>query len=359
MSGSEFKYEFLLRNMSESLEILHVTKKGSSDIDDFETYYVNNAYAELFGIEDRDEFCGKKYMDAWPLVDNKWPESIIEAYKEQKTVKLDVYSLQFRRYLKATIMPVPDDYVALIVQDSTEEKKIQNKLFKNKEELQESKNDLRALFAKSQLAEANICRKIAGDIHDNIGFQLTNIKCNIKNLLESEIISDTERNILSVSLEELDSITSAIRSMIFNISSPILYEIGLGAAISKMGNDFFAPKGIKFDYSSSIEDSDVGMNLSVMMYQVTKELFNNIVKHAHATNVIVRLRIKNGNLVLVVEDNGIGFASDNVATGIGDKKFGLISIREKLRYLSGSFDVYSGEGAGCIIRITVPLKAVD
>jgi signal transduction histidine kinase len=86
-------------------------------------------------------------------------------------------------------------------------------------------------------------------------------------------------------------------------------------------------------------------------------LLTNVVKYAHAKRAELRLLIKEGAIIIDVEDDGTGFNVDQIETAASEQKgFGLFSIRERLRYFGGEMRIRSAIGQGTRIRLTIPTE---
>ena len=139
------------------------------------------------------------------------------------------------------------------------------------------------------------------------------------------------------------------------MSPPVLYELGLGAAIEWLGEQFQTRHGIICRVEASQNNAPLNVDIEVILFQVLRELLVNVVKHANATRVDVSLRRMGDRLSLQVGDDGDGFDAAAVVTGSGSGGFGLFNIRERLQLLGATFEIESGTGTR--VTITAPLAA--
>ena len=98
------------------------------------------------------------------------------------------------------------------------------------------------------------------------------------------------------------------------------------------------------------------MDMKIVLFQSTREILNNVVKHANAQHIDVRIWEENAYLWMEVEDNGIGFNADLNTEGTnGDGGFGLVNVKERLNQIEGLFDIQSYPGKGTRVRYAAPM----
>ncbi|MHC4286386.1 MAG: sensor histidine kinase [Planctomycetota bacterium] len=149
-----------------------------------------------------------------------------------------------------------------------------------------------------------------------------------------------------------------MRSLTFDLSSPILYEFGFEEAVTEWLNEQVEKKhGIATEFKDDGLPKPLDDDIRVIMFRNVRELLINVVKHAHASKVKVSVG-KVGDLIRVsVEDDGLGFEPAEAESMVTNKEaFGLFSIRERLEHLGGNLDIDSAPGCGCRITITSPLS---
>ncbi len=143
------------------------------------------------------------------------------------------------------------------------------------------------------------------------------------------------------------------RNLIFDLSPPVLYELGLGAAIEWLGEQFQERHGISCRVAADEGEAPLDIGIEIILFQALRELFANVAKHANATRVSVELRRLDDRLSLRVHDNGDGFDAAAVLTGSGSGGFGLFNIRERLQLLDATLEIESGTGTS--VTVTAPL----
>jgi signal transduction histidine kinase len=216
---------------------------------------------------------------------------------------------------------------------------------------------LRKLSSALVQTEERERRRIAVAIHDSIGQTLaaTKIKLGaIRSTLSSgELVGqlDETRDLISSAIQET-------RSLTFELSLPVLYEIGLQSALEWMAEQFQRKYGLRVIITGDGSDRWLDITYRVFLFQSIRELCFNVVKHAHATRVTVSIQ---GDAELIrcdVVDDGTGFdVKKHHRDGSADMGFGLFSIREQLRQYGGVLTLQTSPGGGTIVSLKLPPKA--
>ena len=231
---------------------------------------------------------------------------------------------------------------------------------KTKTALEENKalyqQQLRALVAELTLTEEHERRRIAGELHDRIGVSLATVKMFTEMLLHAspeKPFSKDPKEIASL----LDQIIQETRSLTFELSPPILYELGFKSAMSWLTEKFKEKYGLNVEYEDDGNDKPIGEAQKIVLFQSVRELLMNTVKHSKASRVIVSTKKEDDKMLISVEDNGVGFdASHFNEPEKLMKGFGIFHIKERITELGGEFRIESKPGASTKISLSVPLE---
>jgi signal transduction histidine kinase len=220
--------------------------------------------------------------------------------------------------------------------------------------------NLRSLASALSLAEERERRRLAVYLHDQIGHSLALANIRLGELKKS--VSGQCPEFPAGELEKTGSLLEqAIRdthSLTFKISSPILYELGLEAALEWLTEQVTKDHGIATRFITDGQPHPLDDDVRVILYQAVGELLVNVVKHAQAHNIEVSMRREGGYLKVEVGDDGVGFQMPRTEPRRRERGgFGLFSIRERLLPLGGLLEVQSAPGAGTHVILTVPLAA--
>ena len=198
-------------------------------------------------------------------------------------------------------------------------------------------------------------RKIAAELHDNIGQSLALMKMKLLVLRGDAIFSGFDKNLESV-ISLLEQTIQATRSLSFEINPPILHELGLVPTFQWLADRCKTLHEIKVVVD---EQSRVGMlseEVRGLMFTCTRELVFNSIKYADVKRIRIETGIDKNILYIRVIDKGNGFDAEEVLGSLyGERGFGLFSIRERVGLLGGQFKVESSPGKGTVAQITLPL----
>lgn len=140
----------------------------------------------------------------------------------------------------------------------------------------------------------------------------------------------------------------------FQLSPPVLYDLGLEPAVEELAIWLQRKNKIAIDVDWSEQPLPLSIELRIILFQSVRELLMNVIQHSQATRAEVSIWKKGDQLEITVEDNGVGFNSqtdpNQFRSGVG-----LLQIRERLRNIGGDFKIESGQGRGTRALIRVPL----
>jgi len=240
--------------------------------------------------------------------------------------------------------------ITSIVRNITERKKSEQKVL-------EHQDRLRSMASELSLAEERERRHIAEGLHDDIIQPLAflDIKLDsLKNSVRERGLTEP-CNQMQETIRELIRIT---RAFTFDLSSPVLYELGLEAAVEEwLATNIREKYEIETAFEDDGRSKPLDDDMRAFLFKAVKELLINVIKHAKASNVKVSIARDNNKINIRVEDNGTGFHPDREKDRFFHfSGYGLFSIRERLNYMRGSFNIESKPGQGTRVTLTAPLK---
>ncbi len=224
--------------------------------------------------------------------------------------------------------------------------------------LRKSEDRLRQLASEVQLTEERERRQIAGDLHDSIGSTLaiSNLKIELlsKKLKKSETIHD-----LTTVHQMIKEVIQQTRYLTFQLSPPVLYEMGLEAALSGLIEETERLHHLQTDFEDDHQEKYLEEDVRIHLFRSVRELIINIIKHADASKLKVMIRKVKSQIQIDVVDDGKGFELTEESISPDEKGgFGLFSIRERLRLLGGQLEIKSVLEEGTHVSIKAPLKNV-
>jgi signal transduction histidine kinase len=229
---------------------------------------------------------------------------------------------------------------------------------KTEQSLIKHQHQLRKLSSALVQTEERERRRISTAIHDGIGQTLAATKIKLgairSSLPSSELIGQLD--------EARDLITSAIqetRTLTFELSLPVLYEIGLKPALDWMAEQFHRKYGLRVMIDGDGCDGNLDVPDRVFLFQAVRELCFNVVKHAQATRAGVSIH-REGDAGIIrceVVDDGVGFeVKKDTQTANAEMGFGLFRIREQMRQCGGSLTLETNPGSGTRVVLRMPLN---
>jgi PAS domain S-box-containing protein len=250
-----------------------------------------------------------------------------------------------------------NDNLEIKVRERTEELSETNESLRVEVVNRKNSEELRsALLRKIVKTQEDERKRIAREIHDHIGQQMTGLKLKLNHLLSKY----EENSELTDQLTQLQSIASEIDSKVdflaWELRPSIIDDLGLTAALKKYVHEWTV------QFNIAAEFHQVGLNgdkllpeIEINLYRIGQEALNNIYKHAIATNVSVLLERRDKTVSLIIEDNGVGFDPDKCATLTGDDRgMGLLGMKERVELVGGSIEFESSTGKGTTIYARVP-----
>lgn len=222
-------------------------------------------------------------------------------------------------------------------------------------ELGKSRDQLRELSAHVETIRESERARMAREIHDDLGQTLTSLKIDL-DALKRRMTTAPES--LPKCIEIIDTMKAQVattvqttRRLMTELHPAILEDLGLHAAIEWLIFDFTRRTGIRCSLESS-DQLNVGTEHATALFRVVQECLTNIVRHANASQVNVRLKTTDGIMSLEVNDNGSGFAIGN---GRKPGKFGILGMKERLVLLNGELEVQSTPARGTRVIATIPI----
>lgn len=217
-------------------------------------------------------------------------------------------------------------------------------------------DDLRALAAELGLAEERERRRVAAMLHDTVVQQLVSAKLTLGIARESKADLEREARLQEVS-DLLQEGLSNSRSLMYELSTSALYEIGFEQAVRALCDRFEEQAGLKVSFSDDRQPCPLGTDLKIMLFLDVRQLLTTATTEAHATEASVSLARAGDDIEITVADNGAVRVADEGTEGQAPLTGrGLYSISERLRYFGGAVKVAPRPGGGSIVTLRAPLE---
>jgi PAS domain S-box-containing protein len=232
----------------------------------------------------------------------------------------------------------------VIIREISEQKRMEAALRMSSEQMRNFATRLEAVREEERT-------RVAREIHDELGQALTVLKLDLSWLQSKNADAAVMRKKMKSMITQVDNTIDSVRRISSQLRPPILDDLGLIPAIEWHVKDFRKRTGIRTKIVSNVEDLDLTLESSAVIYRVLQEALTNIVRHAKASRVWVRLNLTGGLLRIVIEDNGLGMIETK---HLESKSLGIIGMKERISRLGGDFNISSEPGAGTRLDVLIP-----
>ncbi len=196
-------------------------------------------------------------------------------------------------------------------------------------------------------------RRIAGELHDGLGQNLVLIRnraeLGIRQLRPPPALEEQLREISSAAAQSLEE----VRSTAHALRPYELERLGLTRAIEDVAQKAEGTSSIKFACDMDRIDGVFPQEVEIVLFRIVQEALNNVLRHAHASEVIIELKREAGWLRLTVLDNGCGFGA---AGSVGKVGFGLANMAARTKMIGGKLHIESASGRGTALTVRLPMK---
>jgi PAS domain S-box-containing protein len=339
----------------------------------------NRAFLDIFGISDVNKIRGfqlfkdpnitddvKAILRRGEIVKYESPFDFekVNQNKHYKTTRSGIIQIDVAI---ATLLTAEKNIIGYLihVQDITERKQAQDYVLKAKDELEaqvlqrtssleRSNKELRLLASRLTLAEERERRRIAQQLHDRIGQSMSLVSIQLGRIINFST-SDISVQRLKEIQNNIKEILNETRVFVFEISPAVLYDFGLEIALERLTTMLGQRHDIRINYKDDSKEKQVDEDIRVMLFQMTRELLVNVIKHAKAHNIKVRTVKRDDIIRITVQDDGVGFDTA-ILKNRGSGGLGLFSISERLMQIGGNAQIKSKIGSGTIIILEAPLN---
>jgi len=349
LRDSETKLSAMLRSLGDHVSMLDK---------DLTILWANDVAKSLFG----DDIVGRKCCEVYHGRDEPCEPSpclALKAFADGKTHKHettvqtpDGRTLDYACTTSVALRDAEGNPTAVIEisRDVTEQKRAE-------QALQAYQAHLRHLAAELVRTEERERRRLATHLHDTVGQVLTSAGMTLQDLARRAETTPDLAEGFRQARERIGEAVERVRSAVFDLSPPILHEVGLEAALESLAQRITERHGLDVTLEEEKGPVPLSEETRVVLYRSVRELLHNVVRHADATRAAVSIRRDERRVRIVVEDDGVGFDPEEALerVGIADG-FGLFDIRERLDYLGGGVEIESAPGEGTRVTLTATLK---
>ena len=231
-------------------------------------------------------------------------------------------------------------------------------LQQSEEQINKSREQLRALAARLQAAREEERIRISREIHDDLGELLTGLKMGlawIRDRLE-EPPSAESRGPLREKIAAMgllaDSTTHRVRKLCTELRPSILDDLGLVAAIEWQAREFQKRTNIRCEAILEEKQIVATSDQATALFRILQEILTNVARHSQASKVRLSLKAEDRNLMMEVKDNGRGIQTGELS---GTGSLGLLGMQERAAVLGGMVEIHGQKGRGTTVAVTIPV----
>jgi signal transduction histidine kinase len=204
------------------------------------------------------------------------------------------------------------------------------------------------------LTEAGERRRLATDLHDHVGQILALAQIKLGALRETA--SNGQAGPMDEVRQLIAQTIRYIRSLSFQLSPPILYDLGFEAAVAWLAEQIQEKSGTHIEVTTDENPKPLNDEIRVLLFQLVRELLENMVKRAKPDKVTVLISRNGSSMKVNIENDGLEVDLGAEAPLPSPGGLGIFSIKERLKHLGGSMEVESISGLGTRMSLRVPLK---
>jgi PAS domain S-box-containing protein len=339
LRSSEERYRRTLDSMREGFQII-----GR----DWRYVYVNDAAAG-HGRRPKDDLLGRTMMEVYPGIEGTAMFAALRRCMEDR--EFQAFENEFTypdgtsAWFDLSIDPVPDG-ISVISLDVTERHRAA-------EELRVSRERIRELaFAQEETREAER-KRLAAELHDELGGALTGIKMDLSWLADRFDTNAREfRDRASEAMKLVDTTVNTVRRMSAELRPGVLDDLGLAAAIQWQVRDFQRRSGLAVRVSGldAVPPLDAGRTLAV--FRILQEALTNVARHARATQIVITVVVADGRLRMEVHDDGQG---PRASVSGHREGLGVLGMQERAAAWGGTVTIREDRPRGTVVTLDMPL----
>jgi len=227
------------------------------------------------------------------------------------------------------------------------------------EHLKATTERLRALSAGVQSAREEEGTRISREIHDELGATLSSLRWDLEELDEyiSESGDESKQSEVRKKIEAMmrltDNTVETVRRIASELRPIALDTLGLAEAIELHAKQFQTRTGIAIECDCSLENINLSREQSTASFRIFQEALTNVLRHAHATAIRIRMSKEGGEFVLTISDNGRGITDDEKSSA---RTLGILGMRERANLIGGEIDITAAEGNGTVVTVRIPIS---
>jgi PAS domain S-box-containing protein len=237
--------------------------------------------------------------------------------------------------------------MVMVSRDITQRRKAEQQLEISRKQLQHFTEHLEHILEEER-------KRISRELHDELGQLLTILKFDLSWLKLEGVKGESDNTArIDAMMESVNEALASVKRISKEIRPPQLDALGLVGAIRWDIDQVDKKTGLKGTVDVEPVDLEIKGEMSTIFYRVFREALTNILRHAQAEHVFIRLFQRQGSVILIIQDDGRGITRKELK---GTTSLGLVGMRERIRMIDGTFSIEGKRGGGTVLTVEVPIK---
>lgn len=372
LKESEQLYRTLFENTEDAFQLVEPMYNESGKVFDFKFLRVNDAFKTQSGIIA--DVVSKTVRQVLPEVEPYWFDQYDEVMKTNKSMRSQEFNKDTNRWYDMFYFPHGSNQVGVLFRDITRLKEAEGMLGDRTAQISNTNDillaeiderkmtefklraavkNLRAMASEVVMAEERSRKHIAADLHDTVVQTLAAAK------LRSQLIQNNIPKKSKPIFNELQELVSEgiiqSRAIMSELSPPVLNELGLIHALEWLTEQITKKHNLEINFESRSGELPLPRDIQILLFQATRELLMNIVKHAQARSATVKFSSFNDHMINIeIRDDGKGFDMKKTFKPDSEGGYGIYGIRERLQHFGGQLAIKSKPGKGTTVLILCP-----
>ncbi len=261
-----------------------------------------------------------------------------------------------RQELEEALRRAHDELEERVRERTRELQEMAGTLLSEVKERAQAEDRVRTLLRQLVTVQEEERRRVSRELHDTLGQQLTALSLSIDIIKSESEGSARLREHIGRTQSILDRLNSDVDFLAWELRPAALDQLGLDAALQTYVREWSEHFKMEAHYHGFGPDAPrLAPEVETNLYRILQEALQNVYKHSGASRVSVQLQQLDGRAVLVVEDDGRGYEPEEEASSGGNKRMGVINMKERAALVGGELEIESSPGEGTTVYVRVPL----
>lgn len=358
-------YRNFLHTMEDGFCMVQLLCEADEPAVDYVFLEMNGSYEQQTGLQGTR---GRRMREVAPAHGERWLEMYRQISQTRESRRFDFASPQGDRWYEGRayrLGSIEPPTIAMVTHDVTEHRRREQELADMARTLEQGvalraqevaryQEQLRAMATELTFAEQRERKRLATELHDDLGERLLLTRLKLGQIQQRAMLDASTEELLQEADKVLTRALAYTHTVVADLSPLVLQDLGLPSAVKWLA-ERMQQHGLAVTVQAALPDElTLPEAQAVFLFQSVRELLMNVLKHAACRGASVYMTMAAGQLQIDVRDEGVGFASEP-ADSPRPSHFGLLSIRERITALGGTFLIDSRPQVGTTVTLKLPL----